>query len=362
MRKSLEARRAGLRARTVETGYDAGRRAACRSLLAGPVRAGAARRLVELVLAPREHRDEMGEIFDEIDRIARAPTLDGLIAIAARATAAHTWRGARSLGASVGVIGGEIDRRFTACESGESGYPLTLAGLGGAGRHGIDGNLSSVYLTHTLERIVESAIFVGTVIDPACAPGAYTVSCEPRRSTTAEVGALLAGHLAGHQNATIDFALEELTSRYRREPVAIDHLQYLRLALRPPVDVRELVVQAHAVVSSVCDDVQIDLELGAAARILDGSGLTGAGSLALGEAIGAITGLAAGLVSTVHGDGDDGGDVHRGRAIGRVRAGVDSGELARSVLRVALVVAWCADHGRVRPGAVTIDSRRPAGH
>jgi hypothetical protein len=361
MRRSLEAKRAGLRARTAESCYDACRREACRSLLGGPVRAGAARRLVELVLVPREHRDELAEIFDEIDRVAGAPTLARLTAVAARATAAHTWRGARSLEASVAAISVELDRRFSACEAGEAAYPLTLSGLGAAGRHGLEHNLSSVYVAHVLERIVESALFVGTVIEPACAPGAYPVSCEPRRTTTREVRSLLAGHLARHQNATIDFALEELTSCERRDPVAVDHLQYVLLGVRGPIDVQQLVVQAHGLVLATCADLEIDWELEAAAGVLDGSGLTVAGSLALGEAIGAVMTLAAGLVSTLAGvdyaeDGGFGGD----RSIGGGVLG-ESGELARSILRVALVVSWCARYGRVRTGVITIDDRRSPG-
>jgi hypothetical protein len=335
MRRPLDARWAGLGAGAAEAGYDGGRRAACRALLAGPVRGGAARRLVELVLAPRPHRDELGEIFEEVDRVAERPTLAGLTAVAARATAAHTCRGARSLGASVAAISAVLDRRFSACESGEAGYPLALDGLGVAGRYGLERNLSPVYLTHTLERIVESALLVGTVIEPACAPGAYAVSFEPRTKTTAEVRALLAGHLARDQNATIDFALEELTAGQRRERTGVEHLQNLILGLRPPVDVGQLVVHAHALASSVSEAVDLDAELRAAARILDGSGLTGEGSLALGEAVGSLTSLAAGLVCELRGG------------------------LARSALHVALVIAWCAEHGRVRPGTVTL--AEPAG-
>jgi hypothetical protein len=393
MRKPLEARRSGLRAADAQQdGYDEGRRAACGSLLGGPIRAGAARRLVELVLLPRDHRDELGEIFAAIDGLAQEPALGELTAIAARATAAHTWRGTRSLGASVATISAGIDRRFAACEAGEAPYPLTLTGLGAAGRYGLENNLSTVYVTHMLERIVESAVFVATVVEPACAPGAYAVTLEPRRSTTAAVRGILVGHLARDQNATIDFALEELISRYRQEPVAADHLQAVILALRSPVDVEQLVVGAHALVSAVCEDVEIDAELVAAARILDGSGLTGEGSLALGEAVGTITGLVAGLVAALHGGGPAGG--------GRTEGGPDQGgddlasaahhpatglpiahwpsragqrriagrraltgqrwgseELARSVLRVALVIAWCAHHDRVRPGAIALDER-----
>jgi hypothetical protein len=390
MRKPLEARRAGLRAADAQqVAYDEGRRAACSSLLVGPIRAGAARRLVELVLLPRDHRDELGEIFEAIDGLAQPPTLDELTAIAARATAAHTWRGTRSLGVSVTTISAAIDRRFAACEAGEAPYPLTLTGLGAAGRYGLANNLSTVYVTHMLERIVESAVFVATIVEPACAPGAYAVTPEPRRSTTAAVRGILVGHLARHQNATIDFALEELMSRYRQEPVAADHLQGVMLALRSPIDVQQLVVGAHALVSSVCDDVEIDAELVAAARILDGSGLTGEGSLALGEAVGTITGLVAGLVSALHGGGAGGGAIAEGRldrgdesvagapllgtgmpieqlqsrggrrsvagrrALAGARWGAD--DLARSLLRGALVIAWCAHHHRVRPGAITLD-------
>jgi hypothetical protein len=401
MRKPLEARRSDpRRANAQQDGYDEGRRAACSSLLAGPIRAGAARRLVELVLLPRDHRDELVEIFEEIDGLAQ-PTLNGLTAVAARATAAHTWRGTRSLGASVATITAGIDRRFAACEAGEAPYPLTLTGLGVAGRYGLENNLSTVYVTHMLERIVESAVFVATVVEPACAPGAYAVTLEPRRSTTAAVRGILVGHLARHQNATIDFALEELTSRYRQEPVAVDHLQAVMLALRSPIDVQQLVVGTHALVSAVCDDIEIDAELVAAARILDGSGLTGEGSLALGEAVGTITGLAAGLVSVLHGGGPrgggrrDGGLAETGPDYGggsfpglgaaqpvpslpierwRTGAGQPSAgrrapagqrwgaeDLARSALRVALVIAWCAHHRRVRPGAITLDDRPSAG-
>jgi hypothetical protein len=367
MRRPLEARRAPLRGGGAQAGYDPSRRAACESLLAGPVRAGAARRLVELVLAPRDHRDELGEIFDEIDRIAPAPTLAELVAVAARATAAHTCRGARSLGVSVATISAEIERRFTACESGQAGYPLTLTGLGLAGRYGLEMNLSAVYLTHTLERIVESALLIGTVIEPACAPGAYAVTSEPRDRTTAEVRLLLAGHLARHQNATIDFALEELTSRQRRDPLAADHLQYLLLAASTPVDVEQLVVWAHALVLAVGDDVELEAELTEAARILDASGLSGEGWLALGGAVGAITSLVAALLAALHGARAGGAGLavepapaaHPGRrpVSGRPALGAchsDPDELARSVLRVALVVAWCARYGRLRPGVIAL--------
>lgn len=387
MRNPLETRRIG-RAGSAEDGYDVGRRAACRSLLAGPVRAGAARRLVELVLLPREHRDELAEIFDEVENLARAPTLRGLTAVAGRATAAHTCRGTRSLEASIAAISAGIDRRFSACESGESSYPLRLAGLGVAGRYGLANNLSSVYLTHTLEQIVESALFVGTVIEPACAPGAYAVRCEPASSTTTAVRSLLTGCLVRDQNTTIDFALEELTSSERREPGMAGQLQSLLLGVRSPVDVGQLVVAAHGLVSSVCDDLEIEAELTAAAEILDGSGLSAEGSLALGEAIGAITQLAAGLVSALQapdaGSGESGSSlagegipgslsgsaglpVERwpspaGARAWRGRGSADGysaglADLARSVLRIALVVAFCADRQRCRAGAITIDER-----
>jgi hypothetical protein len=367
MRNPLEARRASFRSPPAVAGYDPARRVACKALLAGPVRSGAARRLVELVLTPREHREELAEIFDQVEELDRAPTLAGLIAVAARATAAHTCRGARSLGGSVVAISAEVDRRFSACESGEAGYPLSLTGLGAAGHYGLENRFSPVYLTHTLELIVESALFGATVIEPSCAPGAYVVRCEPQRSTTAEVRSLLVGHLARHQNATIDFALEELTSRYRRDPVAVDHLQYLILALRAPVDVQQLVVQGHALLSAACDDVDIDAELAAAARILDGSGLTTDGSLSLGGAVGAITSLAAELVSALHGartghaalavEPAPSGYGQRPPAGQRSPAGrhCDAADLARSVLRAGLVVAWCARHGRIRPGVIGLD-------
>jgi hypothetical protein len=393
IRKPLEARRSGRRGENAQDdAYDEGRRTACSALLGGPIRAGAARRLVELVLLPRDHRDELGEIFEAIDVLGRSPTLDELTAVAARATAAHTWRGTRSLESSVAGIAAGIDRRFAACEAGEAPYPLTLTGLGVAGRYGLEHNLSTVYVMHMLERIVESAVFVATVVEPACAPGAYVVTLEPRRSTTAAVRGILVGHLARHQNATIDFALEELASRFRHEPAAVDHLQAVMLALRSPIDVQQLVVGAHSLVSTVCDDIEIDAELVAAARILDGSGLTGEGSLALGEAVGTIIGLAAGLVSALDDGGpaggalaaggqDHGGDEFAGgtadRATGlpvehwqaragqrsvagrRAPAGARWGaeDLARSVLRAALVIAWCAHHRRVRPGAITLDER-----
>jgi hypothetical protein len=295
----------------------------------------------------------------------------------------------------VAAISAGLDRRFSACEAGEAGYPLSLAGLGAAGRYGLENHLSAVYLTHTLERIVESAILLGTVIEPACAPGAYSVSSEPRACTAAEVRSLLAGRLARHQNATIAFALEELTSRYRREPIAVDHLQYLLLAVRAPVDIQRLVVEAHALMSAACDDVDIDMEIWATAGILDGSGLSAEGSLALGEAVGALTSLAAGLVSSLHAatsgaESLPGGNVFPGAGSGvlpRGGAGLpveswpsrgaqrsvagrgslagrhcDAGDLARSVFRVALVIAWCAHHGRVRPGAITIDDAPGTGY
>ncbi len=383
-------------------GYDDGRRAACRSLLAGPVRSGAARRLVELALAPRDPRDELWEIFDQIDEATAAPTLPALTAVAARAAAAHTCRGTRSLAASVAAISAGIDRRVAACEAGEAGYPLILAGLGAAGRFGLENNLSRVYFTHTLERIVESALLVGTVVEPACAPGAYRVRIDPRASTTDALRSLLGDHLAGEQNATIDFAMEELTSPHWREPGAVDHLQSLLLAVRGPVDVQQLVVASHALLGSACDDVEIEAELIAAARILDGSGLSGEGSLALGGAVGAILGLIGGLASSLFAAGETGGGGGRGAAGGAGAAGVsgsetdaevgaegglvsgdstvpadprrspaggrsstgrrqlggwrsDSGELARGVLRIALVLAWSAEHGRVRPGTIAIE-------
>lgn len=343
LRKPLEARHSSSRV-DAASGYDGGRRAACSSLLSGPVRGGAARRLVELVLAPRDHRDELWEIFEATDNLtAVAPTLEELTAVAARATAAHTCRGERPLGASVAAIAAGIDRRFSACESGQAGYPLSLTGLGAAGRYGVENNLSPVYLTHALERIVEATVFVCTVIEPACAPGAYVVSREPRSSTRAAVRRLLTDCLVRDQNAAIDFALEELGDRLTPERVAFDHLQDLMLALRAPVDVGQLVVGAHALLSSESDELEIGDEVVAAAQILDGSGLTGEGSLALGEAVGAITSLTAGLVCALHGHGTGGGAVPE--------------ELARSVLRVAPVIAWCADHGRVRPGAITLDDR-----
>lgn len=374
MRNPLEARRGGQRTPNLQGGYDDGRRTACRSLVAGPVRGGAARRLVELVLAPREHRDELGEIFDQIDQVAGRPTVDELIGVAARATAAHTCRGVRSLGASVAAVSAAVDRRFAACESGQAGYPLSLAGLGAAGRYGLENNLSPVYLTHALERIVESAVFVATVIDPACAPGAYPVRFGPRASTTDALRGLLGDHLARDQSATIDFALEELTSRSNGEPVAIDNLESVLLAVRGPIDVEQLVVAAHALVLSVCDDFEIDAELTAAAGILDGSGLSGGGWLALGGAAGAITGLAAGLVSSLfaaqagrlsrspHPPADRGPSAGEAaplvgrRPAGRQRS--DVREVARSVLRVSLVVAWCEAHGQIRPGTITIDRAR----
>jgi hypothetical protein len=334
--------------------------------------------------------------------------------VAARAAAAHTCRGTRSLAASVAAISAGIDRRVAACEAGEAGYPLILAGLGAAGRFGLENNLSRVYFTHTLERIVESALLVGTVVEPACAPGAYRVRIDPRASTTDALRSLLGDHLAGEQNATIDFAMEELTSRYWREPGAVDHLQSLLLAVRGPIDIQQLVVASHALLGSACDDVEIGAELIAAARILDGSGLSDGGSLALGGAVGAILGLAGGLASSLFaaretgGGGDGGGRGAAGGAGGAGGAGAsggagvsgteteaevgaegglvsgdstlpvdpwpspvggrpstgrrqlggrrsDSGELARAVLRIALVVAWSAEHGRVRPGMIAIE-------
>jgi hypothetical protein len=180
MRIPHQGRAAGNR-RTPDSpeGYDDGRRSACRSLLAGPVRSGAARRLVELALAPRDPRDELWEIFDQIDEVTAAPTLPALTAVAARAAAAHTCRGTRSLAASVAAISAGIDRRVAACEAGEAGYPLILAGLGAAGRFGLENNLSRVYVTHALERIVESALLVGTVVPGADRPASLHDGCPP---------------------------------------------------------------------------------------------------------------------------------------------------------------------------------------
>ncbi len=365
MRNPLEARSTGVQLANAPESYDDFRRAACRALVEGPVRRGAARRLVELALAPRDHRDELGEIFEQIDQVAARPGLPELTAVAGRAMAAHTCRGTRSLGVSVAAVSAGIDRRFAACESGEAGYPLTLSGLGSAGRYGLEHNLSPAYLTHALERIVESAVFVGTVIDPACAPGAYTVRFGPRAATTEALGALLADHLACEQNATIDFAIEELTSGYWRKPAVTDHLETVLVAVGGPIDIRQLVVGAHALLGSACDDVEIDAELTGAARVLDGSGLSGEGSLALGRAVSAITGLAAGLVSSLfagggqRGGGGGGGIGGRGGGGGGGGGGAAAG--ARAVLRMALVVAWCADHGRIRPGTIMIEPGRGRG-
>jgi hypothetical protein len=182
-------------------------------------------------------------------------------------------------------------------------------------------------------------------VAPACAPGAYAVRIEPRRTTRAEVHALLAGSLAAEQNATIDFALEEPECSPNREALAFEHLQCVVLALRPQVDLQGLVAHAHALLSSIDEQVELEAELGAAARILDGSGLATQGTLALGEAVGEITKLAAGLVSCLH------------RTASGVDARTHAGELARSVLQAALVVAWCSEHGRVRAGLITIDGR-----
>ena len=378
MRNPLDARSSAVQLANAPQSYDDGRRAACRSLVEGPVRRGAARRLVELALAPRDHRGELGEIFEQIDQVAARPRLPELTAVAARAMAAHTCRGTRSLGVSVAAVSAGIDRRFAACESGQAAYPLTLAGLGSAGRYGLEHNLSPAYLTHALERIVESAVFVGTVIDPACAPGAYKVRFRPRAATTETLGALLADHLACEQNTTIDFAFEELTSGYWRKPAVTDHLESVLVAVGGPIDIQRLVVGAHALVGSACDDVEIDAELTGAAGVLDGSGLSGEGSLALGRAVSAITGLAAGLVSSLFaagrggargggGAGVGGGAGGPGPAGGPGGAGGGGGgggaaSGARAVLRMALVVAWCAEHGSIRPGTITIEPCRERGH
>jgi hypothetical protein len=241
------------------------------------------------------------------------------------------------------AISAELDRRFAACASGQAGYPLRLAGLGVAGRAGLAAERSRFCVTHALERIVESALLVATLIEPGCAPGAYAVTSGSRASTRAEVRALLAGALAAHQNATIDFALEDYDRAWSLEAVAFEHLQCVVLALRPGIDLQELVAHAHGLLSAIDEEVDLDAELDAAAGILDGSGLATAGTLALGEAVGAITRIASGLVSSLHRT-CSGGD-----------AGGQSAELARSVLRVGLVVAWCHDHGRVRPGVVTVE-------
>jgi hypothetical protein len=243
------------------------------------------------------------------------------------------------------MISVELDRRFSDCESGQAGYPLNLAGLGAAGRAGLEADLSPFAVTHALERIIESALLVATVVAPGCAPGAYAVRFEPRRTTRAEVHALLAGSLAAAQNATIDFALEDPDCQPDRGALAFEHLQCVVLALRPQVDLQDLVAHAHALLSAIDADVELDAQLGAAARILDSSGLATQGTLALGEAVGEITSLAAGLVACLH----------------RTIAGVDGREhatdLARSLLQAALVIAWCTEHGRTRPGLITIDGR-----
>ena len=326
-------------------GYDQGRRTACGELLGGPVRALAARRLVELALAPRVEGRELAEIFDEVERIAGKPTRSGLMAVAGRALAAHACRRRRPLVDSIAAVSAELDRRFAACESGQAGYPLRLSGLGQTGRRGLDGEVSPFYVTHALERIVESALLVGTVVEPEWAPGAYAVIDAPRSSTRAEVRAILAANLAAQQNATIDFALEELDGDRDREAVAFEHLQCVILALRPQVNIQDLVAHAHALLSSIAEDVDLVGELGAAAEILDASGLATQGTLALGEAVGVITQYTGGLVSSLHRTG-------AGGEIAAHAAG-----LARSVLHVALVVAWCAEHGRIRPGVVTVDAR-----
>jgi hypothetical protein len=325
--------------------YDQGRRAACADLLAGTVRTGAAQRLVELALSRRRQADELGEIFAETERIARAPGLADVTRLAGRATAAHACGRRRSLEATITAISVELDRRFSDCEAGQAAYPLNLAGLGLAGRRVLEADVCPFSVTHALERIIESALLVATVVAPACAPGAYAVRAEPRRTTRAEVHALLAGSLAAEQNATIDFALEDPEFRPNREARAFEHLQCVVLALRPQVDLQGLVAHAHALLSSVDDQVELDAEIGAAAGILDGSGLATQGTLALGEAVGEITKLAAGLVSCLH------------RTITGIDGRVHAAELARSVLQAALVVAWCTAHGRIRPGVVTIDGR-----
>ena len=326
-------------------GYDQGRRTACGELLGGAVQELAARRLMELALARRAQACELEQIFDEVERIATKPTRSGLTALAGRGLAAHAcWR-RRPLADSVATVSAELDRRFAACESGQAGYPLRLAGLGRAGQRGLEGEVSPCYVTHALERIVESALLVGTVVEPGWAPGAYAVIDAPRSSTRAEVRALLAANLAAQQNATIDFALEELDGGRDRESAAFEHLQCVVLALRPQVNVQDLVAHAHALLSSIDEDVDLPGELGAAAEILDGSGLATQGTLALGEAVGVITQYAGGLVSSLHRTG----------AGGEVAA--HAADLARSVLHVALVVAWCAEHGRVRPGVITVDGR-----
>ncbi len=324
-------------------GYDQGRRTACGELLTGPVRALAGRRLVELTSAPRVEARELREIFDEVERVAAKPTPGGLTAVAGRALAAHAGRRRRSLADSIATVSAELDRRFAACESGQAGYPLRLSGLGHSGCRGLHGEVSPFYLTHALERIVESALLVGTVVEPGWAPGAYVVIDAPRSSTRIEVGALLAANLAAQQNATIDFAFEELDGDGDRDALAFEHLQCVVLALRPRVDIQDLVAHGHALLSSLAEDVDLARELGAAAEILDGSGLATQGTLALGEAVGVITKYIGGLVSSLH----------RTRAGGEVAA--HAADLARSVLHVVLVVAWCAEHGRIRPGMITVD-------
>ncbi len=319
---------------------------ACGVLLCGPVRAIAAERFVELALVGRDEAEELGALFTEIERLGRrAPTLSELTDAAARALAAHARRSGRSLAASMVAISAELDRRFAGCASGQAGYPLRLAGLGVAGRAGLAAGRSRFCVTHALERIVESALLVATLIEPGCAPGAYAVTSGPRSATRVEVRALLAGALAAQQNATIDFALEDYDRGRSLEAVAFEHLQCVVLALRPGVDLQELVAHAHGLLSAIDEEVDLDAELDAAAAILDGSGLATAGTLALGEAVGAVTRFASGLVSSLHRT-CSGGD-----------ADGQSAELARSVLGVALVVAWCHEHGRVRPGIVTVECR-----
>jgi hypothetical protein len=208
---------------------------------------------------------------------------------------------------------------------------------------GIDLGFSPFFVTQALERIVESALLAATVVEPASAPGAYPARAEASERTRTEVQALLARSLAAEQNATIDFALEAIEQRRDGGAAAFEQLQCVVLALRPRVDVQGLVAHAHALVSALDDHVELEAELGAAAAILDGSGLATEGTLALGEATGAMTRHAAGLVSSLH------------RTMAGIEAGGDSAAVARLLLHAALVVAWCAEHGRVRPGAVTVD-------
>ncbi len=319
---------------------------ACAALLCGPVRAIAAERFVELALLGRDEAGELAAIFAEVERLGGGePTLSELTDAAARALAAHARRCGRSLAASMVAIAAELDRRFSACASGQAAYPLRLAGLGVAGRAGLDADRSRFCVTHALERIVEAALLVATLVEPDCAPGAYAVTSAPLTSTRAEVRALLAGALTAEQNATIDFALEEYDRARSLEAVAFEHLQCVVLALCPAVDLQELVAHAHALLSAIDAEVELDAELDAAAGVLAGSGLATVGTLALGEAVGAITRFAAGLVSSLH------------RTCAGGDAAGQSAELARSVLQVALVVAWCHEHGRVRPGRVVVACR-----